>query len=155
MSDFKNAFELAAPKFIAVAWDFAQRSPDVTKLWVYITHEDGITVVIPFYHVGDALYDPSELDEVITGVDSSEESLSEFYHGLYDLFLEYGENTKEDDFPTRQIFAFTTADQDFNADFYWEPLQEDVPEDEQSDPFDLPYDWVSRLSETGNESAAP
>ena len=59
--------------------------------------------------------------------------------------MEYGENTKEDDFPTRQIFAFTTADQDFNADFYWEPLQEDVPEDEQSDPFDLPYDWVARL----------
>ncbi|WP_040282631.1 hypothetical protein [Tessaracoccus massiliensis] len=153
MSDFREAFEAAAPQFIAAAWDYTDRSEAVEKLWVYVTEEDDVSVAVAFYRVAGEVHTAHEVGQAIPAVDSSPAGQNELLDNLLDVLNEMFDAVEEDQFPTRMVLSFDTGTQEMNAEFSYEPLQPGVPEDELVPDAKLADRWLERLRSTGEDSA--
>ncbi|GAA4894725.1 hypothetical protein GCM10025789_10090 [Tessaracoccus lubricantis] len=153
MPNLRRAFERAAPRFVAAAWDFADRAPAVDHLWVYVTHERDINVIIAYYRVGGAVHSAADLAEALPGIDWSDEAQHRLLDRLYAILDDVLAAAGDGRFPTRMVLSMDTATQQVNAEFSYSPLQPGVPYDQNVADVTLADQWLQRLRTTGNDSA--
>ncbi|MDO5535685.1 MAG: hypothetical protein Q4F65_13680 [Propionibacteriaceae bacterium] len=153
MTTFTEAFEELAPELIAAAWDFLDRDPRVEVVWVYLTQEDRVTVVDPFFRIDGDVYDHFDAAQLL-GCDTSYEAQREMQDRQSDAVQAFADSLESEEAPTRIIVRFRTADQDFHAEFFHGELQPGVAEEDYVTDLELMNRWFARLRETGNDSAA-
>ncbi len=153
MISFTEGFETYTPHLIAEAWDFTDRTPEVEKLWVYVTNVEQTLLVEPVYKVGGDIFTAEDIDQAIPGIDTSFDSTDELKHQLANLVAGFYTQVRKEPRPTHMVIAFVTADEEMNADFSYDPIAEVEPVD-GLDPIEIIFQqWLKRLKETGDDSA--
>lgn len=153
MSDhFKQVFESVAPRLIAAAWDFADRSDRIDTIWVYFTAEDTVSLGQVFYQAGGQVLEPGRLDAALPEIDTSLEAQDVLLDELDPLFGELAA-VRDSEVPSRTVMRFRPSDQDFTAEFSYEPLGGDAPDGDRVSMADIAERWLERLRTTGNDSA--
>lgn len=156
MSSFKASFEERAPEYVAAAWDFADRSEQVDRLWVYVSQDRGALYGGAFYQVGNRFLEPFELGTAIEGLDTSPDAQRWLFDRLNDQTREMvTELDAGEEMPSRMILCFDTADHSLAADFHHGALQPGVADDDLQLDADIADQWFERLKETGTDSATP
>ncbi len=154
MTSFKELFETRAPEYTAAAWDFADRSEAVDRLWVYVSQDRGALAGEAYYQVGSEYFLPYKLSTVIEGLDTSYDAQGWLFNRINDqtraMLLELDD---PEEMPARMILRFDTAEQSLSAEFLHGELQPGVPDDELRLDSDLADEWFERLKATGNDSA--
>ncbi|WP_296136023.1 hypothetical protein [uncultured Tessaracoccus sp.] len=154
MTSFKDSFEARTPEYIAAAWDFADRSDKVDRLWVYVSQDRGALAGEAYYQVGNEYFLPYQLSTVIEGLDTSHDAQSWLFDRINDqtraMLLELDDVAE---MPARMILRFDTAEQSLSAEFLHGELQPGVPDDELRLDARIADEWFERLKATGNDSA--
>ncbi len=154
MTSFKESFEARVPEYVAAAWDFADRSDKVERLWVYVSHDRGAFYGGAFFRVGGEVFEPYQLSKAIEGLDTSHDAQIWMFNRINDqtraMLLELDD---VEEMPARMILRFDTAEQSLEAEFHHESL---LPGgDEVRLEAHIADEWFARLKATGNDSAAP
>lgn len=149
---FQDAFEEAAPNLIAVSWDFTGRSMDIDMLWVYFIVEDNVRTIRTMYRIDGEYFRPGKVHEKLPEVDTSLGTQIAMLHALNDEMNDFVEAAGKDGFPVSTVMKFRPEDQDFSAEFSYEPLEPGVPESEQMSKAAIADRWEARLFEIGNDS---
>lgn len=153
MSTFQEAFEQYAPELLAVAWNYTHRSENLDTLWIYVTVEDKVRIAHAYYGCGGEVLNSAEVGRCVPDIDTSTDAQIDMSTDLSATLRQMIDAAGgEEDFPTRMILRYRVADQDFAAEFSYEPLRKE-PEDEDEPDHVFADRWLERLRATGNDSA--